>query len=101
MSKTQLTILWIGIGIFVLMGLFPPYLMFESQRGDHVSAGYRFILDRGIQQMDASEMSSLFKHLSGKTVMTLRIDAIRLFVQWTIVMVITAGLIYTLRDKKV
>jgi len=36
MSKTQLKVLWIGIGIFVLMCLFPP-----------MTYGYRFILERG------------------------------------------------------
>jgi len=36
MNRTQLKVLWVGIGIFVLMGLFPP-----STRG-----GYHFILDK-------------------------------------------------------
>lgn len=36
MSKTQLKVLWIGIGIFMLMCLFPP-----------MTYGYRFVLERG------------------------------------------------------
>ncbi len=36
MNKTQLKALWVGIGIFVLMGLFPP-----------TTKGYNFVLDRG------------------------------------------------------
>jgi len=35
MSKTQLKVLWAGIGIFVLMGLFPP-----------TTRGYHFVLNR-------------------------------------------------------
>ncbi|GAG30297.1 unnamed protein product [marine sediment metagenome] len=36
MNKTQLKVLWVGIGIFVLMGLFPP-----------TTRGYNFVLNRG------------------------------------------------------
>jgi len=35
MSKTQLKVLWVGIGVFVLMGLFPP-----------TTRGYHFVLNR-------------------------------------------------------
>ena len=36
MNKTQLKVLWVGIGIIVLMGLFPP-----------TTRGYNFVLERG------------------------------------------------------
>lgn len=36
MNKTQLKVLWVGIGIFVLMALFPP-----------TTRGYNFVLNRG------------------------------------------------------
>ena len=36
MSKAQLKVLWVGIGIFVLMGLFPP-----------TTRGYNFFLEKG------------------------------------------------------
>jgi len=36
MNKIQLKVLWVGIGIFVLMGLFPP-----------TTRGYNFVLERG------------------------------------------------------
>jgi hypothetical protein len=63
MSKTQLIVLWAGIGILVLMGLFPP-----GTRG-----GYDFILQ-------ASSVSLG-----------------RLCIEWVIVVLITGGLIYTLK----
>lgn len=78
MSKTQLIILWIGIAIIVLMGLFPPEESYTglSRRGGHTQrhgGGYDFILNvRGIS-------FSL------------------LFVQWAIVTLITGGLIYSLK----
>lgn len=62
MNKTQLTVLWIGIGIFVLMGLFPPGTW-----------GYDFILE-------------------GRS-----ISLGRLVIEWTIVVAITGGLIYSLK----
>jgi len=70
MSKTQLIILWIGIFIFVLMGLFPPAE--HSFRGEFY-VGYEFILNSA------------------------NISFSRLFVQWVIVAAITGGLIYSLK----
>ena len=62
---TQLTILWIGIGIFVLFGLFPPT---GSSRWP-----YDFIL-------------------AGPSV-----DVSLLCIHWAITVVVTSGLIYTLK----
>ena len=70
MSKTQLKILWIGIVIFVLMGIFPPAE--RSFRGEFY-VGYEFILNSA------------------------NISFSRLFVQWVIVAAITGGLIYSLK----
>ena len=71
MSKSQLKILWIGLVIFVLMGLFPPK---ESHdRGGSYADGYGFIFT-----VDDIAFS-------------------RLFVQWAIVAIITGGLIYSLK----
>jgi len=71
MSKTQLIILWIGIVIFVLMGLFPPK-EYNTPIGSNAD-GYGFILT-----VDNITFS-------------------RLFVQWAIVAIITGGLIYSLK----
>jgi len=68
MSTTQLKVLWIGIAIFVLMGLFPPL---EYPRYDIIP--YGFILSR--RDMSLS----------------------RLFIQWIIVAILTGGLIYSLK----
>lgn len=71
MSKTQLIILWIGIAIFVLMGLFPPAESL-SPVGSYAN-GYGFIFT-----VDNIAFS-------------------RLFVQWVIVAIITGGLIYSFK----
>jgi hypothetical protein len=62
MNRTQLKVLWIGIGLIVLMGLFPP------GRG-----GYRFILD------------------------TRSVSLGHLCIEWALVVVVTGGLIYSLK----
>ena len=71
MSRAQLKILWVGIIIFVLMGLFPPK-EFNTPEGSHAD-GYGFIFTAD------------------------NIDFSRLFVQWAIVAVVTGGLIYSIK----
>jgi len=63
--------LWIGIFLFVLMGLFPP-AEYLTREGSHAK-GYGFISNVG------------------------NVAFSRLFIQWAIVAVITGGLIYSLK----
>ena len=63
MTKTQLKVLWVAIGILVIMGLFPP-----GTRG-----GYDFIL--GARSVSLG----------------------RLIIEWAIVIMLTGGLIYSLK----
>ncbi len=74
MNRTQLKVLWVGIGIFVVMGLFPPYWQRSVGHGSGIA--YSFILNT---------RDVAFTHL---------------FIQWAIVAVITGSLIYTLKDRK-
>jgi hypothetical protein len=73
MSKTQLKILWVGIIIVVLMGLFPPEKKYGSFTERLYISGYDFILNVS------------------------NIAFTRLLIQWIIVGVITAGLIYSFK----
>jgi len=70
MNKNQKVILWIGIAVFLLLGLFPP-------NTSHFGFG------------------ALLFELSDRT-----ISYRKLLVGWTIVAVLTGGLIYTLKDQK-
>jgi hypothetical protein len=67
-------IIWIGIGIFVAMGLFPPWITAEGY-----FRGYMFVINN-------------YSYL--------RVDISRLSVQWIIVAVITGGLFLTFQEKK-
>jgi len=71
MSKTQLKILWLGISIFVLMGLFPPKESFTPINSYVDGYGFIFTVDN--------------------------IAFSRIFVQWAIVAIIIGGLIYSLK----
>ena len=78
MNRTHLIILWIGIILIVLMGLFPPWtLILEGSVG---TLGYAFILSRPRKICN--------------------INTSLLFAQWIMVAVVTGGLIITFKDKK-
>ncbi len=77
MNRKQMMVLWIGITVFVLMGLFPPFIAPLPSGYGGRQRYYQFIL-------------SIYGN----------IDIIRLCVQWAMVAVITGGLIYILKDKK-
>ena len=75
MNKKQKRILWIGITIVILMGLFPPYE--HSMRGRE-KVFYDFLL---------FTLSS-------------ELAVARLAVQWIIVSVLTASAIYSIKGSK-
>jgi len=85
MSKTQLKVLWVGIGIFVLMGLFPP----------RKSVMYITPIGAGFEEWKKPARYGFILTMS-----TQNIALNNLFIQWAIVAVVTGGLIYTLKDKK-
>ena len=76
MSKTQLRVLWVGIAVFVLMGLFPP------EEHYHGPPRFDFLGEGG---------------LGSRFISNVDIDFSRLFVQWAIVAIITGGFIYSLK----
>ena len=71
MSKKQLKVLWMGIALFVLMGLFPPEVQYF--RGERCAVGYEFIL----------------------TAPNIAFGV--LLVQWVLVVAVIGGLIYSLK----
>jgi len=80
MNRKQIKCLWIGIGIFVIMGLFPPRITseptFVEPGGRSWSLEYSFLL----RQFDD-------------------IDILRLSIQWIIVAVITGGMFLTFHGQ--
>lgn len=86
MNRRQKVCLWIGISAFVLMGLFPPWVFISSEAFSQIAggcesfAGYRFFIQ--------------------ETAHVNRIDTTLLLIQWTMVVVVTAGLVLTFRHEK-
>jgi hypothetical protein len=78
MNKKQLIVMWVGIAIIILMGIFPPWIV--TVQGTDNILGHAFILSRTGRKYD--------------------INASFLFVQWIMVVAITGGLIITFKDKK-
>lgn len=89
MNRRQKIVLWIGIAVIVVMGVFPPWLYTTTGNGlnSKKNAGYSCILfpppPKGV---------GLRYGIS--------LDVSRLCVQWAIVVVITAGLIVAFKDNK-
>lgn len=78
MNKKQRIILWIGIIIVVLMGLFPPLHHTETRGGPGP-----FFLDYDFLLNTRREL-----------------DFARLITQWIIISVLTAGAIYSTKKSK-
>ena len=101
MNRTQLKVLWIGIGIFVLMGLFPPWTL-------QLTSTSTLTLSIDQKQWLAGQQSSTYKFLltppklmrAAKIVVPFQIDVCKLGVQWAMIAVVTGGLLVTLQDKK-
>lgn len=85
MNKRQLVTLWIGIGLFVLMGIFPPWLR----------TGFKTIFGAG-RYTAAAGYAPIFL----PPAYALSVDASRLFLQWGIVALVTGGFIVTFRKPK-
>ncbi len=108
MNKKQLTAMWTGIIVFVVMGLFPPWIVnipwdsrLEPMAGWRVDFEYGFIISHSWQAQTASNME---RNSEARAESNLNkrhdIDFPTLIIQWLIVGAITTGLVLTFRDRK-
>jgi hypothetical protein len=88
MNKKQLAVMWVGIGIIVLMCLFPPWIT----NGGIVD--YVCLFSNGTISIIGPNYPQTYNY------MTAHIDSIRLIIQCAIVGLITGSLLYTLKNKK-
>lgn len=90
MTKGERCIVWCGVALVVLMGIFPPW-QFVLDRGATMyrtlAAGYGFI----------DSPPPMPKYFGYEYV---RLDIARLLVQWVVVCVATFGLWVTFRERK-
>lgn len=101
MNLKQKICLWIGIGVFVLMCLFPPWTL-------QLTSTSILTLSFDQKQWLAGQKSSAYKFLltppqlmgAAKIGVPFQIDVPKLGIQWAVVAVITGGLLVTFKDKK-
>jgi len=105
MNKKQLIVLWIGIGLIVLMGLFPPFITdskikmsFGYEPAKYVR-GYAFFFSDEIPERSRRYNETDVDYREDAFVPA-HIDITRLLIQWVLVTVITISLVITLKDKK-
>ncbi len=77
MNKNQLIILWIGIIIFVLVSINPPQKSYPN------TPIHRTDNEPIVEIIGAGE-----------------VDGVKLLSRWSIIIVLTGGLIYTFKDKR-
>lgn len=83
MNLKQNICLWIGIAVIVVMGIFPPWTVGQTILSPQ-DGGYHFILS----------------HQEVRSIDCYNLNTSRLLIQWTMVVVITGGLLITFKDKK-
>lgn len=97
MNKKQIIVLWIGIIVIVLMGLFPPWTL----NGEAASVFLVSLRDStSIRQYDFPMYRFILTPPKTLNVaFLLRIDFNRLLLQWIMVAVITAGFVVSFKEK--
>lgn len=99
MNRKQIIVLWIGIAVIVVMGIYPPWTM-------------KSVYANQLKGSDTDTIRSLMKFvnevyypiwprpLKNNYLLFMEIDICKLVVQWIMVATITGGLLVTFKDKK-
>ena len=96
MNRNQKIALWVGIGLFVLAGLFPPWI----QR--YHSSAYESYNPRGYAPIFVPPRAMWYGKVLQDALadrLGVQVDWWRLEVQWAIIIVVTAGAVVTLKSK--
>ena len=83
-------VVWVGIFLIALMGIFPPFSRTISGVGGTYierGIGYYFILTQPNYEVENWQIG-------------VKLDISRLCVQWVTVAIVTGGLLYIFREKK-
>jgi hypothetical protein len=98
MDKRQKLVVWVALALIVWMGLYPPWVQ-SFQRGDGrwgpTAGSYGWIFDPPGPPPRVSE-----GYFRDWRFWTNRIDTPRLAIQWLMVSMVAAGLVWTLRRSE-
>jgi len=96
MNRKQKILLWVGIVVIVLMGIFPP-----TRRGYCPAVTYwPGLIQPGVPRRPLWVKPAHYGYTFLFTAEASDIGFGKLIVQWAVVAVITAGLIYILKNRK-
>ena len=89
MNKRQLVVMWVGIGLIVLMGVYPPWVNTIRGAGIYaeMSLGYHVITDPP-------------SPLGNPRANGIKLDTPRLALQVGLVAVVSGGLLLSLKSRK-
>lgn len=98
-NKDQMIVLWVAIGLLSLIGLVPPWVYTHSPRGEggtsqsQREAGYHPIFNPPAPQnpLDPAGPATFVDGV--------RMDIPRIAIQCAVVVLVTGGLFWTLRDR--
>jgi hypothetical protein len=93
MNKKQAIALWAGIGVFVFVGLNPRIKSVSYGTGKYISPKYASVSEDPNSRLVEIKKAKL-KIYRGP------INTGRLFCYWTMIAVVTGGLIVTFKDNK-
>lgn len=104
MNKKQSTIIIIGLGIILLMGLIPPWkCAFSVARLSRLErpAGYGFIFypPSPVKVAKSGEFGSSASK-SDPSYWSVRLDVTRLFIQWAVIAIAVAGICLVLKEDE-
>ena len=96
MNRKQKVCMWVGIGVFVLMGIFPP-----TRRGYCPAVTYwPGLIQPGVPRRPLWVKPAHYGYTFLFSAEVSDIGFGKLIVQWAVVAVVTGGLIFTFGDKK-
>ena len=101
MNIKQLITIWVGIGIIVLMTLFPPTLITSLKKGDEVfeELSIKTLKSKGYYEFHEAERP-VFIFSTNTNATEKKIQYGKMFLCHLIVSLITIGLIITFNTKK-
>ena len=107
MNRKQLIAMWLGIIAFVVMGLFPPWIIIlppdskELATGSRCEFEYGFLISHTLE-FDKADQGSYTNSTDAAIRLNImhQIDFPTLIIQWLIVGTITTGFILSFRNKK-
>lgn len=96
MNTKQRKFLWVGLIVFLLSGIFPPWVQVFNDGRTYCEKdqGYSFLMNPPEVRFDSATYAMWYKMQ-----FSMKIDITRLVIQWIIILVLFSGIIISLKQK--